>query len=264
VKLLLLRHGRTAWNDAGRYQGHADPDLDDIGRAQAAAVGPVVRAMRPDLVVSSDLRRCQQTALALDLPYSTDERLREIDIGYWSGLTQAEASRAYPEEEAAWLRGQDIRRGGGETYEEVGRRAARVFDDILRSGQATDGALIVFVLHGGTARALAGSVLGLAPSLWWHLGPLGNCRWSTVRRVANDAYRLSEHNAGPLSVPALAAEVAATATAGGRPTGAGADDAADEGAVDDQLGGGRSAAGLPEQDPPFGPGPRPVHSRSVT
>jgi glucosyl-3-phosphoglycerate phosphatase len=257
VRLLLLRHGRTAWNDAGRYQGHADPDLDDTGRAQAAVVGPVVASMAPDVVISSDLRRCQQTARALGLPYRVDERLREIDVGYWSGLTREEASRRYPDEEAAWLRGQDIRRGGGETYEEVGARAARVFDDLLRSGAVRDDGLIVFVLHGGTARSLVGRILGLTPSLWWHLGPLGNCRWSVVRRVENGGYRLAEHNSGPLSVPSTALDARGDATAAPA-------DADTDGAVDDQLGGGRPAAGLPEQGPPNGPGPRPVHSRSVT
>jgi probable phosphoglycerate mutase len=261
VRLLLLRHGRTAWNDRGRYQGHADPELDDTGRAQAAAIGPVVRAMAPDLVVSSDLRRCQETARALELPYRTDERLREIDIGYWSGLTRAEASLRYPEEEAAWLRGEDVRRGGGETYEEVGARAGLLFDELLSTGPAAPGALVVFVLHGGTARSLIGRILGLEPSLWWHLGPIGNCRWSIVRRVENGAFRLAEHNAGPLSVPTVAADLAGAAHGAGAEAGPGTDA---DGAVDDQLGGGRPAAALPGQGPPSDPGPQPVHSRRVT
>jgi probable phosphoglycerate mutase len=263
VRLLLLRQGRTSWNDSGRYQGHADPDLDATGTAQAAAVGPVLRAMRPDLVLSSDLGRCEQTARAIGLPYRLEPRLREIDIGYWSGLTREEASVRYPDEEAAWLRGEDVRRGGGETYEEVGARAVGAFRELEAAGLAPDGALVVFVLHGGTARSLIGSLLGFDPSLWWHLGPLANCRWSIVRRVENGAYRLAEHNAGPLSLPSFAAEVA-LAAGEGRPEAAAAGGADAAGAVDDQLGGGRRASGLPEQDPPSSPPQQPVHSRSVS
>ncbi|WP_235488554.1 histidine phosphatase family protein, partial [Frankia sp. AvcI1] len=46
MRLLLWRHGRTTWNDVGRFQGHADPPLDATGRAQVAAVAPIIRAMR--------------------------------------------------------------------------------------------------------------------------------------------------------------------------------------------------------------------------
>ncbi|WP_163550406.1 histidine phosphatase family protein [Candidatus Frankia nodulisporulans] len=198
MRLLLWRHGRTTWNEAGRFQGHADPPLDQTGQAQAAAVAPLIRAMNPELVVSSDLRRCRATAAALDLPVRADARLREIDLGGWSGLTGAEAASRFPDEDRAWRAGQDVRRGGGETYQEVAERAGTLLDEIRAEGLPTrpDG-LIVFVLHGGTARSLIGHVLGLPPELWWHFGPLANCRWSLLR-LAEGGFRLSEHNAGPL------------------------------------------------------------------
>jgi probable phosphoglycerate mutase len=199
VRLLLWRHGRTTWNDVGRFQGHADPPLDATGRAQVAAVAPIIRAMRPDLVVSSDLQRCRDTAAGLDLPFRSDARLREIDLGLWSGLTGTEAADRFPEEDRAWRRGDDVRRGGGETYREVAQRAGEVFDEIRAEGQPSGPAgLVVFVLHGGTARSLIGHVLGLPPQLWWHFGPLANCRWSVLRLVGEGGYRLAEHNAGPL------------------------------------------------------------------
>lgn len=198
MKLLLLRHGRTDWNDAGRFQGQADPPLDDVGRAQAARVGPVLAAMRPDLVVSSDLARCRSTAALIGLPYRSDARLREIDLGRWSGLTSAEARRLYPEEDAAWRRGEDVRRGGGETYVEVARRAAALFGELVADGLSLDSdSLVVFVLHGGTARSLIGHLLGFPPDGWWHFGPLRNCHWS-VLRTEHGQFRLVEHN---VSVP---------------------------------------------------------------
>ncbi|ONH24368.1 histidine phosphatase family protein [Pseudofrankia asymbiotica] len=196
MRLLLLRHGRTEWNDNGRFQGQADPPLDTVGRAQAAAVGPVIRAMGPDLVVSSDLMRCRATAAAVSLPYRSDARLREIDLGAWSGLTSDEAGRLFPEEDAAWRRGEDIRRGGGETYVEVAARAGALFDEILAAGPPVGpDSLVVFVLHGGTARSLIGRLLGLPPHTWWHFGPLRNCHWSLLRHE-HGRFRLVEHNVG--------------------------------------------------------------------
>jgi probable phosphoglycerate mutase len=224
MRLLLWRHGRTSWNDNGRFQGHADPPLDDTGAHQARLAGPVVAAMAPEVVVTSDLQRCTATAEALGLPVRVDARLREISLGEWSGLTAAEAARRFPTEDAAWRRGGDVRRGGGETYAEVAVRAGAVLDELLAEGlPAHSDGLVVFVLHGGTARAIIGSLLGLPSDVWWRFGPLGNCRWSLLRRRGGD-FRLVEHNVGvavasvaaasvPPSADALVAATAATTEA---------------------------------------------------
>ncbi|KPM54855.1 phosphoglycerate mutase [Frankia sp. R43] len=207
MRLLLWRHGRTSWNDAGRFQGHANPPLDETGRRQAAAVGPVIRALRPELVISSDLIRCQETAASIGLPVRADARLREIDLGAWSGLTGSEAAARFPAEDAAWRRGEDIRRGGGETYVEVAERAFAVLDEVLAEGLPVEpSGLVVFVLHGGTARALIGRALGVPPQNWWVFGPLRNCRWSMLRRE-HGGFRLAEHNSGPLATGAAAPDM---------------------------------------------------------
>ncbi|AEH09015.1 MULTISPECIES: histidine phosphatase family protein [Protofrankia] len=198
MRILLWRHGRTAWNELGRFQGHADPPLDATGRAQARLVAPAIRALAPDVVVSSDLLRCRTTAAELGLTVQADPRLREISLGEWSGLTARQAAERFPAEAAAWHRGEDVRRGGGETYEEVGARAIGVVEDLVASGLPGDDGLAVLVLHGGTARALIGRLLDVPPSTWWHFGPLGNCRWSLLRR-SNGRFRLLEHNSGPLA-----------------------------------------------------------------
>jgi probable phosphoglycerate mutase len=204
--LLLWRHGRTAWNDTGRFQGHADIPLDDVGREQAALAAPVIRAMQPSVVVSSDLERCRQTASELGLPFRTDARLREIDLGTWSGMNADEVRARFPEDDAAWRRGEDIRRGGGETYREVGARAGAVVDELITGGEFGRGDLAVLVLHGGSARALLGSILGLPHTSWYRLGPLGNCRWSLVRRHEG-GFRLAEHNVAVANVPVQASAV---------------------------------------------------------
>ena len=56
-RLVLIRHGRTAWNAIGRAQGHADVELDDIGHAQAAAVAPYLTSLGPTVLWTSDLAR---------------------------------------------------------------------------------------------------------------------------------------------------------------------------------------------------------------
>ncbi|WP_239332036.1 histidine phosphatase family protein [Frankia sp. CiP3] len=231
MRILLWRHGRTAWNDVGRFQGHADPPLDETGRAQARLVAPAVRALAPDVVISSDLLRCRATAAELGIPVRMDARLREISLGEWSGLTAAQAALRFPAEDAAWRRGEDVRRGGGETYVEVGARAVGVINDLIAEGLPGEDGLAVLVLHGGTARALIGRLLEIPPSVWWRFGPLRNCCW-TLLRGDGGRFRLVEHNGGPLALTGVPAP-------------------------------GASEAGLPPQMPAAAPDIEPVHSPSA-
>jgi glucosyl-3-phosphoglycerate phosphatase len=192
-----VRHGRTAWNADGRFQGQLDPPLDETGEAQAAAVAPALAAERPALLLTSDSHRAVRTAHPLaaltGLVPRPDPRLREIDLGAWAGLTRDEAVARFPGEHEAWLRGEDVRRGGGETYAEVAERAVAVLTEALTEVPA-DGVLVA-VTHGGTARAALGRLLDLQPGSWWRLAPLGNTRWATLVE-ASAGWRLVEHGAG--------------------------------------------------------------------
>jgi glucosyl-3-phosphoglycerate phosphatase len=196
-RVVLLRHGRTEWNASGRFQGMLDSPLDATGIAQAAAAALALVPMRPDALVSSQLQRALDTAgpvgVQCGLSVSVDERLAEIRLGTWQGLTRAEARAAYPEEYARWQAGEDGRRGGGETYAEVGARATACVRDWL--DRLGSGSLLLAVTHGGTARATIGTMLGMAPDTWWRLAPLSNCRWSLLADSGR-GWRLEEHNAG--------------------------------------------------------------------
>ena len=103
-RLVLLRHGRTAWNATGRAQGHADVELDEVGHAQAAAVAPWIAGWEPAELWSSDLARARQTAAYVEketgLVATLDARLREYDVGERTGLTMAEFADQHPDDHA--------------------------------------------------------------------------------------------------------------------------------------------------------------------
>jgi uncharacterized phosphatase len=143
--LLLARHGETEWNRVGRWQGWADPPLNDNGRAQAHELAAQLRATPFDAVYSSDLRRAHETALVLAAPHGldvvTDPDLREIDVGPWSGLTRAEIAERFP----------DGDRPGGETREQ---HSVRVLAGVERIARAHPGERVLIVAHGGCVRAL--------------------------------------------------------------------------------------------------------------
>jgi broad specificity phosphatase PhoE len=147
--ILLARHGETEWNREGRWQGWADPPLNETGRAQARALAEQLRTTPFDAVYSSDLRRAHETAQIVGEPHRvpvvTDPGLREIDLGSWSGLTLSEIE--------ARFRGAE--RPDGETREE---HAARVLAAVERIARDNPGRRILLVTHGGTMRALHGHV----------------------------------------------------------------------------------------------------------
>jgi probable phosphoglycerate mutase len=168
-----------------------------VGRAQAEAVADVLANCSPYAVVSSDLSRASATAEAIaaraGVEVALDPRLREISLGAWEGLTGEEARERFPDEHAAWVAGEDARRGGGETYREAGERAAECLREVQAS--APEGATVIAVTHGGTARGALGVLLELEPKDWWRFAPLGNTCWSVL--VEGDrGWRLERHNTG--------------------------------------------------------------------
>ena len=196
-RIVLLRHGRTAHNATGHIQGQLDVDLDEVGRAQALAVADVLAEATPYAIVSSDLARARDTAAPLaarsGVDLTLDKRLREISLGDWQGLTAGEAQERFPEEYAAWRRGEDVRRGGGETYADAGRRAAECLTE--RVAELPDGRTLIAVTHGGTARGALGMLLDLPAEGWWRLSPLGNTCWSVLAE-GDLGWRLERHNTG--------------------------------------------------------------------
>jgi probable phosphoglycerate mutase len=192
-RILLWRHGRTAWNVERRFQGQADPPLDAVGRAQAIEAAAMVATYAPVAVVSSDLVRARETAAPLaarlDLPIALDPRLRERSLGHWEGLTRTEVARLYPTELADWLAGREDCQPGSEPRATVAARATAALAD-------TVGDTVVLVTHSATAIALTGRLLGLPQVLWRGVGPLANCHWSELR-ADDHGWRLRAHNIGP-------------------------------------------------------------------
>jgi glucosyl-3-phosphoglycerate phosphatase len=150
----------------------------------------------PAVVVSSDLARAAETARAVcehvGLPLRLDPRLRETHFGLWQGLTGDEAAARWPSEFARWRRGDDCP-VGGEKAVDVGARASAVVAEVLPS--VADGASLLLVTHGGTARALVGTLCEFPPTSWWTLAPLGNTCWSTLVEW-DGGWRLERHNTG--------------------------------------------------------------------
>jgi broad specificity phosphatase PhoE len=158
TEILLARHGETDWNRESRFQGHADPPLNDGGREQAVELAEALAEVELAAVYSSPLRRAFETAEVVaarhGLPALPVEGLREVDVGSWQGLTRDDVERRCPEQFKRWL---DYGQGwdDGETYDAMGERVLAVLEELAARH---DGLRILAVTHGGPIRAaLAGA-----------------------------------------------------------------------------------------------------------
>lgn len=163
--ILLIRHGRTAWNKEERFRGREDLPLDEVGQAQAKALARRLAAEFPSLaaIYASPLRRAQETAApiaeALGLTVHAEAGLIDIDYGAWQGLTPAEVAARDPTLYQIWQIAPDrVHFPGGETLEQVQARARATLDAI--AARHTD-ATVALVSHLVVCRLLLCSVLGV-------------------------------------------------------------------------------------------------------
>lgn len=159
MEIVLLRHGESEANVAGRWQGQGDTPLSPAGRRQAELVAERLAGWRFDRVISSDLGRARATAAALGRPAEVDSRWREIDIGAWEGLTRQQVAEGFPEEIEALREGRDLPLGGGETLAGFRSRVEEAFRALVEELDEGERALVV--THGGVVASVAGAVLGL-------------------------------------------------------------------------------------------------------
>jgi alpha-ribazole phosphatase len=145
--LLLIRHGQTDWNLAGRYTGQSDVPLNDTGREQARELAARLQPIAPDIIVASDLVRARETAeiiaASFGLPVQTDPRLREVHQGEWEGMYFADIVARYAQEfaerEANPL---TVAPPGGETVGQVQARVRAAVGDMAARYQKQRVAII--------------------------------------------------------------------------------------------------------------------------
>lgn len=183
--LLLVRHGETAHNAEGRWQGQSDIPLSEIGREQARRLArtlPRVHAERlPEVVYSSDLSRAVETARILGMAigdpvhYQTPA-FRERGYGSWEGKSRAECAALWPGH---------ARPHDGEAWPDVYKRMTAGLSDVLK--QHRDVSSIMIVGHGASLKAIIANVL--YPGLDHHEPPgiLLSNTGLTVLQLGGDA-----------------------------------------------------------------------------
>lgn len=157
--IILVRHGRTAINAAGKLQGRIDLPLDEVGVRQAAAVGAALGDV--DRVISSPLLRARQSAEAFGAPIEVDERWIELDYGLFDNVLPSEL----PAEVAAGLRNDSgFAPEGGESLDDVAKRVWPACEELLAEAAESN---VVVVSHVAPIKVAVAWALGVGIEISW-------------------------------------------------------------------------------------------------
>lgn len=223
-RVVLLRHGQTEYNVAGRLQGQVDIPLNEVGIEQARAASLVLMGVRPALIVTSDLGRAVETAQVVadaigagggsggmgggsrgagggsggaggSVSVVPDPRLRERAFGRLEGMFDWQIRAQFPDVWAARRVGERLVGVGAEDRGEVGERFAAAVWEYLAT--LPEDATLLVVAHGACIALGITALLGLDPEEFTGIRGIGNCHWSVLgpSRVPG-TLRLEAHNVG--------------------------------------------------------------------
>jgi broad specificity phosphatase PhoE len=166
--IYLARHGETSWNREGRWQGHTDIALNEVGLDQARALGELLRGRDIARIHSSDLARARQTAeTAAGILGVTelviDAELRERSFGVFEGLTRRECEERHPEHWTSYRADPRQVPPGAESQEALADRMHAAVERAVARRHDGDDAPVLVVSHGGSIRALLARVTGTMP-----------------------------------------------------------------------------------------------------
>lgn len=171
TKLILIRHGQTEWNLAGRYQGQSNVALSPDGIQQAQQLARNFPIDRLDAVYTSDLKRAAVTAAQLaerfQCPLHPETALREMDFGDWEGLTYEQIAARWPEEVQNFFgHPEKLQAPHGETFARLQQRAMKEINEIVAR---ETGKTIAVVAHGAINRTILTAVLHMSLHDLWTL-----------------------------------------------------------------------------------------------
>ena len=169
MKIYLVRHGETDWNQAGRLQGQTDIDLDAQGFAQAAEAAERLKEVPFEIAFCSPLIRARHTAETIvgerKITLTTDERLRELNFGPWEGTDVRkirEGANSPFTDPGSYLPPE-----GAESFAQLYARSGEFVKQVLLPLEGTYETVLV-VAHGALNRSILNAVLDIPVSDFWH------------------------------------------------------------------------------------------------
>ena len=177
IHIILIRHGRTAWNvrpgHGRRFRGLVDVPLDAEGESQARLTAERLADEPLNAVYASPLQRASRTAQLIAQPHGLTAQalpgLTSMNYGDWAGLTTDEVGQRWPDLHRLWLQDPfQVQVPGGESLEDIRQRATTALSDIL--SRHSDDETLVLVSHQVVTRTLICTLARMPDSAWWRFG----------------------------------------------------------------------------------------------
>ncbi len=193
TELILARHGETVWNVEKVFRGRADVNLDEVGIKQAHLLGKYLSSWELEAIYSSPIKRALDTANIVaryrKVAVCTAEGLIDFDFGEWQSLPEQEVKRRYPDLLNEWHNDpHKVRMPGGESLEDVRRRAVGIVNDVLSRRQGN----VLLVSHRIVIKVLICYLLGLDNSHFWNISQ--DVGGITIFDYADGRFVLTRHN----------------------------------------------------------------------
>ncbi len=173
-RFLIIRHGETDWNRAGRFQGQIDVPLNDYGRVQAGQARDFLQSVPIDFAFTSPMLRPKETAEIIlqahpAVVLQTNADLQEISHGLWEGKLESEIAVDYAQELEDWrTQPETVQMPEGENLPDVWQRAGQAWQDILsKVGDVNQTGIVV--AHDATNKVLLCQLLGLQLADFWKI-----------------------------------------------------------------------------------------------
>ncbi len=172
MNILLVRHGETAWNREGRYQGRTDIPLSPDGERQVRALGERLREMPIAVAISSPLSRAKATADAIlagrSTPLELDDGLLEISHGQWEGKLASDVALSHAEMFGVWRSAPGRNSPAGPNAETLGDVDARAWGVLEKAWMRLEGEeTLLITAHDAVNRVILCRVLGMPLERVW-------------------------------------------------------------------------------------------------
>lgn len=172
TKIVLIRHGQTAWNVEGRFQGQSDTELMPEGVEQAKILAANFPLPKIDAIYCSDLSRTRCTAQPIadrfNLPLHPVKELREMSFGLWEGVLFDDINKRWPNAMQKFFDNpQSVAIPEGENFQQVQDRAMRAIKRVIKENA---GGSVAVIAHGAVNRAILAYAVHIPFEYVWAVG----------------------------------------------------------------------------------------------
>lgn len=184
TKILIIRHGETAWNRGNIFRGTYDIPLNENGKQQARLVAKALSDRKLDAVYTSPLSRAKESAEIVTECHGISPVIHDgfldLDYGEWTGKEDSEVAQLWPNEHEAWTtKAHTVRPPSGTTLKEVFDKSFSAMEELA---EKHDGETIAIFAHRVVNKLLVMGALSLGLECFPFIIQ-GNCCINEVERV---------------------------------------------------------------------------------